>query len=249
LIVHFSVGKLNLPIKEQIQIGELALHFLSTMAKNRNRGIWDQATPLDEAWLKFASAQGQEELSKLPSGHEEMQNQLLKASGLLNLIYAASVGLNANTKLAAIISRLKEELLDNLFNSNLLAFGYRQAPSQSRGPVQIDPTFFEYPEIDWEGNSAEFDGKKYRIIRIINSNDLKDEHKLRTGRPTSGPVINSAIIQLIKSHPEFCNLPRSIACHWIRDVIAHPSVSGNGLSNKNLEKYIILNCGRRKIPI
>lgn len=219
------------------------------MAKNRTTEIWRLGIALDEAWQKLASVQGQAELSKLPSGQEEMQKQLSKASGILDFVYAASVGLSASAERSAIISKLKDDLLDNLFNSTFLAFGYRQAPSKSRGPVQIDPTFFEYPEIDWEGNCAEFDGKKYRIIRIINSKDLRDEQKLKTGHPTSGPAINSAIIQLMKTHPEFCNIPRSVACEIIRKTINHPTISGNGLSDQNLGKYIIANCGRRRIQI
>ena len=154
---------------------------------------------------------------------------------------------NARVERTKFTNELQEELLDKLFNSDLLAFGYRQKLSESRGPVQIEPNFFEYPEIDWDGNTAEFNDRKYLTIRIANPKDLMAHQKPKTGRPTSGPVINAAINRLIKSNIEFCNLARSIACEEIRKSIGQQSKRGNGLSDKNLEKYILKNCGRRRI--
>ena len=204
--------------------------------------------PLSEAWLEFASTQARDDFKKMPTGLEELKKSLEKSSEIIGVIEAASDGLNARAKRSAFGQQLKEELLDKLFNSDLLAFGYRQTPSESRSPVQIGPIFFEYPVIDWEANSAEFNGKKYRAIGILNPVDLLENQKLKTGHPSSGPVINSAIHRLMKFNPEFCAQPRSIACEQIRQTIGKQSKPGNGLSDKNLEKYIIANCGRRQIP-
>lgn len=218
------------------------------MTSNRIRNIWNNALPLGEAWIAFASTQAREQLKILPTGIEKMQNQLEKSTEILDFLLAASAGYSARDERTKFTNELQEELLDKLFNSELLAFGYRQKPSESRGPVQIDPNFFECPDTDWEGNTAEFNDKKYRTIRIANPKDLMAHQKPKTGRPTSGPVINAAINRLMKSNLEFCNLDRLIACEEIRKSIGQQSKRGNGLSDKNLEKYIIEHCGRRRIP-
>ena len=217
------------------------------MTKNRIKEIWNQAIELNDAWREFGSAQAQKELANMPTGLDEMNNRLGTDPGVTKLFEAAQAGLTARAKRLAFIEQLKELLLDQLFNSILLAYGYRQKPSESRGPVQIDPIFFEYPEIDWDGNCAEFNDKRYRLIRIVNPRALRSDQKLKTGRPSSGPIINAAIKRLIEIDSEFCSLPRSIACEEIRQSIGKQSVPGNGLSDKNLEKYIFDNCGHRRI--
>lgn len=217
------------------------------MAKNRITEIWNQAIELNDAWREFASTRAQKEFANMPTGFDEMKNRLGTNPDIPKLFEAGQAFLTASAKRSKAIEQLKQLLLDELFNSNLLAVGYRQKPSESRGPVQIDPIFFEYPDIDWEGNCAEFNGKRFRAIRIFNPQILRGYQKLKTGRPSSGPVISAAIGQLVKINPDFCNLPRSIACEEIRKSIGKQSKPGNGLSDKNLEKYIIANCGVRRI--
>ncbi|WP_422327529.1 hypothetical protein, partial [Sphingorhabdus sp.] len=115
-----------------------------------------------EAWRTFASPEQQIELANLPLGLKEFEARMSDASSFLNMVEAGNAGLIAKRKRLEVIAQLREQLLDELFNSNLSAVGYRLAPSESRGPVQIDPLFFEYPEIDWDGSFAKFNGKAYR---------------------------------------------------------------------------------------
>ncbi len=146
-----------------------------------------------------------------------------------------------------VIDQLKYNLLDALYNSDLLAFGYRSSPSKSSNPVKIDPIFFDNPKIVWDKNSAEFNGKSYISIRIFAQNSLPQDKMAQTGRPSSAKAINSAIKDLIQHNLHFCDQPRKVACDQIRQKIGRQLKNGNGLSDKNLSKYIIANCGTRKI--
>ncbi|MBK8375526.1 MAG: hypothetical protein IPN50_10580 [Sphingomonadales bacterium] len=217
------------------------------MAVNRIKRIWENAVPMREAWRTFASPEQQIELANLPLGLKEFEARMSDASSFLNMVEAGNAGLIAKRKRLEVIAQLREQLLDELFNSNLSAVGYRLAPSESRGPVQIDPLFFEYPEIDWDGSFAKFNGKAYRSIAIFDPRNLPSADKLKTGRPSSGDAIHAAIQNLIQQNPHFCNQHRAAACQQIRLAIGKPEIAGNGLSDKNLEKYILANCGRRQI--
>lgn len=217
------------------------------MAVNRIKRVWENAVQLSDAWRHFATPHEQAELANLPTGLQELESQMGGSSDWRTVIEASYAGLAARQKRLDLIERLKDQLLDELFNSNFLALGYRLTPSESRGPVQISPMFFEYPEIDWDANFAEFNGKTYRSIRIVNPHNLPNSDKLKTGRPSSAGVINAAIKSLILQNPHFCDQPRASACQQVRDAIGEPGIPGNGLSDKNLEKYILANCGRRQI--
>lgn len=216
------------------------------MAVNRNKRIWDNTISLSDAWRHFASKELHSKLEAMPEFSDALQKDVGPSDWLdsITKISKAYIGSNARK---LIIDEARELLLDELFNSNLLAFGYRLTPSESRGPVQIDAVFFEYPEIDWDANSAEFNGKSYRAIGIIDPNEIPNADKQKKGRPSSGDVILGAIKELILRNPEFCSQSRAVACQQIRIFIGQPEVPGNGLSDKNLEKYIVANCGRRQI--
>lgn len=216
------------------------------MAVNRIKRIWKNAIPLNVAWQHFARKDLLTKLAAMPEFSDALKTEA-QASGIMDSIIKISRAHVASQARKLVIDEMREQLLDELFNSNFSAFGYRLTPSESRGPVQIDPVFFEYPEIDWEGNSAEFNGKSYRAIGIIDPYNLPNPDRLKTGRPSSGDAINAAIKELIQKNPQFCDQHRAAACQQIRNTIGKPEIPGNGLSDKNLEKYIIANCGRRQI--
>ena len=219
------------------------------MAKNRIKELWGNAIALTEAWHEFAPPLLRDELANLPTGLQELEVQMNHASGISKIINAGLAGLNAKQKRSAKIGQLRENLLDELFNSKLIALGYRQAPSESRGPVQIAAIFFECATIEWDTNFAEFNGKTYRLIRIISPRDISDKQKLKTGRPSSANVINSAIANIMKTNSQFCHQNRAISCQQIRKIIDQPIISGNGLSDNNLRKYITAICGCRQIAL
>lgn len=216
------------------------------MIKNRLKEIWETAVPLADAWYDFAPNDMQLSLDGMPNFSQKLETGQ-KPKGLLDVATIIGNACSASTARNKFINTMRENLLDDLFNSGFSALGYRHIPSKSRGPVKIDPIFFEYPNIDWDSNYAEFDGKAYRAIRIFDPRDLSDNQKLKTGRPSSGAAINAAIKSLALENPDFCNQSRKIACDQIRQYIDKPAISGNGLSDKNLEKYIIKNCGCRQI--
>lgn len=153
----------------------------------------------------------------------------------------------ANQKRKKAADGLKDELLDRLFNADLLAFGYRLTPSRSSMPVQISPDFFDHASADWNNDEAEFNGKRFGHIRIIDPQSPAFSNKPRTGRPGSTSAIDEAVKQAIRSIPNFCNLPRKTACDEIRKIIGAPEIKGNGLGNENLAKHIVANCGSRRI--
>lgn len=216
------------------------------MTKNRLKGIWENAVPLADAWHHFAPRKMQSSLEKMPNFVQKLDSKQ-KPKGTLETVVIIASAYTASAERKQFIKTMQEHLLDELFNSNLLALGYRYMPSESRRPVQIDPVYFDYPDIDWDGNRAEFNGKAYHAIRIFNPRDLSDDQKLRTGRPSSGAAINAAIKSLILEKQHFCTQPRKIACDQIRQFINKPVIPGNGLSDKNLEKYILTNCDCRQI--
>jgi hypothetical protein len=218
------------------------------MTKNRLKGIWENAVSLADAWHHFAPNDMQLTLEEMPNFAQKLKNEQ-KPNGWLDVAAIMVNAQSASTTRNKFINTMRENLLDDLFNKNLSALGYRYMPSKSRGLVQIDPVYFDYPDIDWDGNRAEFNGKAYHAIRIFNPRDLSDDQKLRTGRPGSGAAINAAIKSLILENQHFCTQSRKIACDQIRKFINNPIISGNGLSDKNLEKYILRNCDCRRITI
>jgi hypothetical protein len=215
------------------------------MAVNKPKEIWKIGIPLSEAWHEFASQEEYNNLESLPSFEQKFKEKI--PTNGLKFFEAFKEGWFAKVDEKAAIDRLKDSLLLDLSNSDLMAFGFRSSPSKSNNPVNIDPIFFDNPKVNWNDCSAEFNGKSYISIRIVDPEKLVQDKKLQIGRPSSGEIINSAIKDLILENPKFCNQPRKIACDQIRGKIGKIEIKGSGFSDVNLAKYIVKTCGSRSI--
>jgi hypothetical protein len=216
------------------------------MAKNSNKLIWDEAVPLSDAWEQFAPKSQRKAIAKengFVAAFAEAANSN-PDQGFISALKAGSEALNTRN---ALIAKLQDKLQIALLQGRLCAVGYRIAPTISRAPVRIEQNLFGNAKINWHRNSIESLGRTYSEVRIFNSNDLPQSQKTKMGRPGSNDVLNNAIAAIIKSDPAFANKPRKIACNEIREFLGIEKIPGNGLSDKNLEKYIIANCGRRQI--
>lgn len=215
------------------------------MSRISNRKIWEAGTPLVEAWKAFGNCKLAAQLSEMPGGLDTFNDAAASDPGA-RLAEASLLALRANHDRQNLILQMRETLLDDLFNSDLAAMGFRELPSTSSAPVKIEPDFFERPKINWDRNFAESIGKKFNRIRVF------DPHAAvalvqKKGRPGSNESIISAIDRLIRENPDFCDQSRKISCEQIRELIAPKSILGSGLSDQNLGRYIVKKCPKRGI--
>ena len=149
---------------------------------------------------------------------------------------------------SGIAMEMKSELLDDLFNGQLIATGYRVAQKRSRDPVEIDPNLFDDPEIDWRHSIVRGLAQEFHNVRISSPLPFPDVDKGgRKGRPGSGTAIKAAIERVASRNPDFCKLNRAQAANEIRKELSITEIPGNGLSDQNLAKYIRAKCGNKQI--
>ncbi len=214
------------------------------MPSNRAKELWNSGIPLSRAWLEFAPQKLRSEFENLP--------ELLEAlAAMSDTEFQDSVASIVATAFKNFHKRgqlevdLKEHVLTELFNGQLLATGYRISPSRSQAPVLIDPEKFECNDPDWNGATFDFEGVTYSRIRITDP-DCCQAVPPATAKESLDPI-DAAIDHLQAQNPEFCNLPRKSACDQIRQFLGAIEISGNGLSNQNLAKAIVRKCGSKRI--
>ena len=223
------------------------------MASSWHRHIWEAGVPLANAWLEFALRARRAEYEAIPAFTDAFGRAASavdpSAPLILNIVTAfnlANAPASARTQLK---NDFRSELLDELFNNQLLATAYREAPTTSRSPVSISSDVFDAPDIDWENSRISFHGKTFGRVRITRPSAVRSDGATpsRIGRPGSKKAINTAIDALIKSNPDFCNLGRKSSADLIRKELNVASQNGRGLSETNLSKYIRTKCGLRPI--
>ena len=140
---------------------------------------------------------------------------------------------------------LKEELLDRLYNGDLTATAYREAPSTSASPVNLPADDFESAEADWENARLFINGKTFGRVRITDEYAAEPAKlpKSRRGRPGSTAVIDAAIDRLIAKGVDISGMPRATAAQSIREELRIKHKSGDGFSDINLSKRITVKCG------
>ena len=212
------------------------------MASNRAKEFWENGIGLHDAWLAFAAPELREQFEQIP-GFVEGIAKVEPEQQFGNRLMAVAKAWAYASERPKLESRMKEALLVDLFNAELIASAYRQSPSRSQSPVLIDPLKFDLHDPDWESETFEADGIRYirvRISRPMLSNELAPAKGSRQ-------LIDETVQALSNSHPGFCQLPRKIACEAIRKSIGIEHKFGNGLSDKNLEKAILRKCGPKAI--
>lgn len=213
------------------------------MASKKAKLFWEIGVPLNDAWLKFAPSELGEDYDRAP-GFIEALSRISDFEGWVGFMKAFHTASSASIDKQKLEKHLKDELLTDLYNEQLIATGYRISPSRSGAPVQIDPEDFSFHEPNWKLGTFEANGIKYGNLRICDPDAITLPKKPSRG---SGEVINLAISDLIRDNAEFCQMPRKSACQLVRETLGVEHSRGNGLSNTNIEKYIVANCGKKRI--
>lgn len=219
------------------------------MGSNSAKSLWEAGTFLCDAWLQFAPPSERERYYNLSQPLHELESRKDEfAKGGLSVFKAIGSAFKAHSEKTNFICELYSELLDNLYNKNLIAFGYRERPSTSSGPIHISEEIFFDPDIDWKGNRVTAHGKSYGRVRIFDPYaDQPSVGKLpHRGRIGSANSIRSIIGELSKKRG-FCDLSRKEQFNLIRKHAGYEVTSRGGFSNENLGKYIIQFCPKRGI--
>ncbi len=205
--------------------------------------LYERGEPLRDAWLTFADDELRSRLSA-QAGAIQAFNKGAKdsfSSGLMALAEAMQRRL-------ALEEQMRSDLLDDLFNEQLIATGYQRSAKTARWPTIIGSIAFDDGEPDWKAETITWRGQLFASVRITDpALILAQSPSKRKGRPGSGKAINEAIERVMASNRNFCELNRANACQLILDEIGIKAVPGNGLSAKSLERYIRHKCGNRTI--
>ena len=213
------------------------------MGSKRARDLWASGVPLARAWLKLAPTNMRSEFEVLPAMLHAIGQAIEPSEG--HGIAERFNTLAANNAARSRLEKaMKDEVLTDLFNGELVATAYREAPSRSQAPVAIDPEVFDNHDPDWEAETLIAHGIRYGRIRISAPSDPARASVRAKG---SVDAIDRAIDQLMIEKANFGQLPRKAACQEIREFLGSNHIAGNGLSDQNLAKAIVRKCGPRRI--
>ena len=220
------------------------------MSRNSNLNQWRGAVPLASAWETFASKKELADLASSPDFNSKLSEELSlavasKDPAFVKILKPFSTATAARLKRKSLIEGMCESLLDALFNEQLWAFGYRKRPSRSSYPVRIEADFFDGANVELINSTAENFGLVYADIRVCDA--LLKSPLNSNSRKGSADAICAAIAQLVAGRQDFCDLRSKTQCELIRQTLGQHYVSGNGLSNENLSKLILLQCPKRAI--
>lgn len=175
-----------------------------------------------------------EAMTKFAEGHA--------GGGLTAMANALALGVHTAQTRRAKEDELRDELLTDLFNEQLVAAGYRERPSLGSVPVLIGPEHFYQGEADWDQSKFEANGRIWNRVRV---NALKPPPA--RSLPNSRNAIDAAIRTLITINPDLAKAPGKIRCDAVRAEIGQNYISGNGLSDQNIEKHFVRICGIKRI--
>lgn len=220
------------------------------MKLRRSTQIWNAGLPLDAAWHRFADPELRNSFEQMPGGMETVNSAIeglekLPPVAMIGTFFGAvSSGVQQRQQRDNLILEMQSELLTDLFNSQLIATGYRPG---GRDPLQIDPDLFDDPEIDWNKSALRSRGQEYLDIRITDPTDIPPVTSERNRDRGSRAAILAAIDQVALRIPDFCKMNRSEAAQLVRGEIGIEYYSGNGLSDQNIIKLIVAKCGSKRI--
>lgn len=218
------------------------------MANSGNRDIWENGVPLSDAWREFADADAKRRYLERPT--LETFNEQAAAANIQSahdISRMLSMGMRQWSENRQLQKQLQKSLLEELFDDQLHAYGYRIAPSRSRTPVRIAAELFECPKVEWTRNLMTARGCTYSEIQIIDPMAITDWSQRRHGPKGSGDTIRAAIAAIQSRCVDLSDMPRKSAFDLIRQEIGGTHSNGSGLSNPNLAKYVIEIYGTRRI--
>jgi hypothetical protein len=213
------------------------------MARNRNLKLFENAVPLAGAWVKFAPAERQLELERTSGFGRTLAKQPVadNMEGLMGGLRTSFLSWQARQKL---IAEMRDWLLDELFNNQLIALGVRKLPTKGYSPVVIDPDYFDDAEIDWDYSTVKWHSLHYVDVRVADQRDVAKHSNSRRG---SIDQIDRAIRELRAANRKFGKLIKKEAHAQIYEKLGQKYERGNGLSPQNLSKRINAICGKRSI--
>ena len=214
------------------------------MASNRARQLWESGIPLHDAWRHFASDADQKLLDELPLAMDAMAQFASDntGGGIKALLDASALGVGAAKARLDAKNRLREELLTDLFNEQLVAVGFRERPSLGSAPVTIDAEHFDLGIADWEQSKFEANGRVWNRVKV-GALEVPTIPKV----PSSREAIEAAIYALIGKNAEYATAPGKIRCDAVRSEIGQEYIPGNGLSDQNIERHFVRICGIKRI--
>lgn len=218
------------------------------MPSDRSRALWQRGIWLSDAWREFAN---QEQLKLLDtpmqfdaakkaiSGKTTMPEFI---AGTVDSIAAFYAPYRQKHELEAA---LKEQLLETLYNADLIATAYREAPTTSDSPVSLSADDFKNAKADWLDSRLFFNGKTFGRVRITDAyaSDPEELPQSTRGRIGSRIAIDDAIDRLIAKGIDFQAIRRTEGCKLICLELGIVPKDGNGFSNINLSKRIVAKCG------
>ena len=218
------------------------------MASARSLALWRSGISLSEAWRKFADPTELARLDKpleYSAAANTISDKMTVPERLVGAINCFSKIGDALLHKRKLEESLREELLDRLYNGDLTATAYREAPSTSASPVKLPADDFESAEADWENARLFINGKTFGRVRITDEYAIEPAKlpKSRRGRPGSTAVINAAIDRLIAQGVDMSGMHRATAAQCIRDELHVVHKTGDGFSDINLSKRITAKCG------
>lgn len=186
------------------------------------REIWENATPLSEAWLAFSD-------SKLRQKYqlEKGPPNLPKFDSNWTGFEKAVIALGEVAKIATSPQRQKQLALDmqtqlvgRLKINRLVAVAYPLRPSPARMPRYIGSEFWASAQIFWEEETAQDQSAEFHRIRIFNPAKFPAfELNRPIGRKTNKQIIDWAISEIRKANPKFKDQVHKAKCDQIREFI------------------------------
>ncbi len=211
------------------------------------KALWDQGISLHLAWEEYAPAEMREKLLTLnepvqPTEISSEKGFLENIGGVLREIQIAQ----GRTQLRSeLIEKIKDEVICDLYNEDLYAYGYPVAPSRARTPRKIDPNFWYDPKVDWDGCAASTLQNSFYRIRVI---DPDNYPQLDFSPKTPGPkskrnIIMEALEFHHKNDEDFWYITDVKRIHRLKKTIKHnfPEIDilQRGFGEKNFQKYIL----------
>ena len=216
---------------------------IDKMPSKHAKLLWEQGIRLNQAWLDYAPPNLAIEVAQTPGFAAAIEQSPLP-NEIMEFGKSLTRALASGQRRTELEGEIKEWLLTELFNSELIATGYREAPSISQSPVLIDPDKFDDPELDWRRETLTAHGIRYGRIKITSPIITQNLYLKATG-PIS--VIEAAIEKLKSSDPQFSKGSRKVDCQKVRNYLQANHDAGNGLSDINISKAIVRICGSKRI--
>lgn len=219
------------------------------MASKLSKTLWQKAIRLSEAWLDLAPIdlrleyQGSDnlKLSNFSLDSKSMIGRGLEFVGQYHLM---------KTRKDQLENQLKAELEAAILKGEYALFGYREIPSRSNGPVEIDTSVSKSVSLDWSEESIVVHQTKYNRVGILSKATVDEYRKVKlefdSNESNSALAIDNAIEQLKIEIPAFGARSRKADYSAIIEFLKVDPEQDYGYSFSKVCKAIVRNCGKKR---